>query len=99
MKIQIDRELKTLQGTPLKEGETVLTLRAVCCGALLLNATKTSGKEKARRYNLAKRIHLHEPGTEIALSADEIALIKKLANEYPQPLIVGQTWEMLDPVE
>jgi hypothetical protein len=60
-----------------------------------------SGEEKLKRYMLAQKIEIDarnsKPDTE--LTADEIALLKRLVAKAYGPLIVGQAWKMIDPAE
>jgi len=96
MKIQMNQELKRLDGVPLKDGENVVALKKPCVEALLgiyPDETGLSGEDKLLRWRLAQRI---DKGGEVELAAENIALIKKLVAKAYGPLIVGQVWELLE---
>ncbi len=54
-----------------------------------------SGEEKVKRWLLAVRIEATSE-IDLDLTVEEIALIKRLVGKAYGPLIVGQTWEMLE---
>ena len=75
----------------------LLTLAVIAENALLQaysDEQNLSGEEKIKRYALARKI-ADNPKTD--LSAEEIALLKKLIAKSYNPLITGQSWHMLDP--
>jgi hypothetical protein len=51
-------------------------------------------REKVRRYALAVKLH---DKSDVTLSADEIALLKRLIGKGYPPVVAGQAWMMLDP--
>lgn len=101
MRIDFNRELKTLDGRILKDvidgEERNAILKMVCINALLANSEddkKIDGEEKLKRYELAKKIAgANEP---LKLRSEEVALIKKLVGKVFGTLIVGQTFQMLE---
>lgn len=102
MLIDFDQTFLTLDGVKITDvsdkGEISLTLGRVVANALLAiteEEARLSGEEKVKRYELAKRVL---SGT-ASLKAEEIAEIKKIVGVHYTPLIVGQAWKMLDPVE
>jgi hypothetical protein len=102
MKIDFSQELQDLDGVSLKvmkgEQEVPFILAKVCVDALMAtyqDELALSGEEKLKRFDLATIIYAsREP---VDLQAENIALIKKLVAKGYGPLIVGQTWKMLDP--
>lgn len=75
------------------------TLRAICVDALLNQyeaERNLSGEEKMTRFNLAVRITNED---EPELRSEEVTLIKKVVAMMYGPLVMGQTWNMLDPQE
>jgi hypothetical protein len=77
--------------------EVASTLKNCAIEALSANFQQegpVSGEEKARRWLLATRIYSN-PG-DIDLTSEEISLIKRLIGMAYVPLVVGQTWEMLE---
>ena len=100
MAIDFTRPMTTLDGKPFKDPSgqiTDVTLAVIAENALLQaysDETNLSGEDKIKRYTLARKI-ADNPKTE--LSAEEIALLKKLIAKSYNPLITGQSWKMLDP--
>lgn len=91
--------IKTIDGTEMrKEDKSILTINEVTQNALLASypdEQNLSGEEKVRRWVLAMKIDRQRKNPD--LTADEIALIKKLIAKAYNPLIVGQSWSLLDP--
>ena len=95
MKINFNQPIHNIQGEDIKD----LTLKSISVEALLATFSdeqSLSGEEKAKRYLLATRIYADSEGLD--LTVEEIAKIKQLIGKGYGPLIVGQTWEMLDPI-
>jgi len=82
----------------LEERGKALTLKDLCCSVLIRTSAeeekKLEGKEKRKRYKLAKKIH---DSNEIELMEEEILLLKERIAETSNSLITGQAWEWLDP--
>ena len=95
MKIEFNRELKTLDGESMKMNDKPLTLRSASVEALLIPKQGDSGTDKAKSYALAMKIH--QSNGQVDLTIDEAAELKKRIGENMTPLVVGQAWEMLDP--
>jgi len=94
MKIRLDRKFKDMDGGIVKEGQKEIDLGHVCKTALLVSSQeKIEGQEKYDRYVIATKIGEF---VECDLSTDEISKIKKLIGEIWNPLIVGQSWDMLE---
>lgn len=96
MKIRFDETMKDLDGKAIKGEGGELTLKSICCNALTVifqDEQGLSGEEKAKRGLLAMRIYAN---TEIDLTVEEVALIKKLIGKAYGPLIVAQAWNMLE---
>lgn len=101
MKIDFSKVLLDLKGEPLMEGappnEKPITLSSILCTALLAqypDEQSLSGKEKAKRFQIALKI---VDGGEQDVSVDDVAEMKKLIGKGFGPLIVGRAYEMLDP--
>lgn len=76
--------------------ENVATLGGVCIGALLgvyADEQSLSGDEKFKRYKLAERI---SAGGEQDVSAEEVALLKKLIGKNWPPAVLGPAYEALE---
>lgn len=88
-----------LDGKPMqKDDKTTLSLEEVATTALLSSypdEQNLDGVEKNKRFWLAKKIH--DQRKDPVLTADEIALIKRLIAKAYNPLVVGQAWTILDP--
>ena len=110
MKIDVTQNLKQLDGSPLTQatarcpecGQTtesrILILRRVVVDALMAQRQdqELSGGQKVRRYAIATQIHNEDAPD---LKVEDVALIKKLVGEVYGPLVVGQAWAMLDPID
>lgn len=93
MKRDFSPEL-TFKGKPVKEGDAILTLRAVSMGVLLMTDEQgISPEEKFKRFKLAERIG--DDGMQ-EVTAEEIALIKRLIGRSCQPIVVGPAYELLE---
>ena len=90
----VDIDGKTAMRT---EQDKVLLLRTVCVSALLNPVEdKTTGEQKFKDFKLAERI---EDNDLIDLAAEEITHLKELVGKRFAPLIVGRSYEILDPSE
>ena len=100
MAIDFTQPITTLDGHPFKDPSgqvSDITLAVIAENALLQaysDETNLSGEDKIKRYTLARKI---EDNKKVDLSAEEIALLKKLIAKSYNPLITGQSWHMLDP--
>lgn len=77
------------------------TLGTLCVEVLSMAQDQVSGKEKIRRYEMAKRIMEQESaGQPVEINDADLKLLKKLigASRYA-PLIVGQAFGILGPPE
>lgn len=97
--INFDAQLFDLDNNPIvgPDGKNI-TLGKISADSLLMlsdDDRAMTGEEKVARYELAKRV-LH--GT-LALKAEEIAKLKSTIGKHYAPIIVGQAWKLLDPVE
>jgi len=100
MALDFTQPITTLDGKPFKDPSgqvSDITLAVIAENALLQaysDETNLSGEDKIKRYTLARKI---EDNKKVDLSAEEIALLKKLIAKSYNPLITGQSWHMLDP--
>jgi len=96
--IEFSTAITDLAGQPLKEGETIATVRSVTVNALqalFADEQNLAGGEKVHRALLAQRIYdAKEP---LALKVEDVALIKKLVGKAYGPLVVMRAWAVLDP--
>lgn len=98
--LDFTQPLHQLNGEPFTGADgkpTPVTLGTISETALLtLGADEAAlpGEDRVKRFVLAQRIH---GATDAVLTADEIALIKKMIAKNFGPLFVGQAWMMLDP--
>jgi hypothetical protein len=86
-----------------KPGDAPATLGTICEKALTAQYSdemdRNTGKElitpeeKYQRWKLASKLD----GKNVALSPEEITLLKKLVGKAYGPAIVGPVWTMLDP--
>lgn len=106
MKIKPYIEIEDMDGQPMpdsvKEDAKNFTLKTACVNALYAqfeDEKGLSGEEKIKRYNLAEKIYAAKDKEEVDLKAEEITLLKNLIGKAYGALIVGRTYELLDPVE
>lgn len=87
-----------LEGEPPADGEkderAAITLKAVACNALMMvdPQEKMGGEEKVKRYALAVRI----VDGETEFKTEDVALVKKVIGEAYPPMIVGQSYALLE---
>jgi len=95
-RVDVTQPLLSFTGEPIQANGKPLTLRNACCNVLgaTFDGEKLEGKDKVARYALAQRIH-----SELSpfLTAEEIALLKKLLDVGYGVLVVGAAWTILDP--
>ena len=86
----LDREIKGEEGVPI-------TLRLVSMNALCLafeDERNLGGEEKLKRWELALRIK--NSSESVQVTAEELALIKKVVAKAYAPLVSGQAWKLLE---
>ena len=96
MKLNIDQVLSGLDGAPLTaDGDQPLTLKVVVANALLQPQQEDPQVQGLayRLYTLAQTIHA---GEQVELEAADIDLIKKRLERVYPPIVVGQSWNMLE---
>lgn len=88
---------KDLDGSQIESNGKALSLRIVAISALqgvYEDEARLPADEKIKRHNLAVKIHADNV---VSLTAEDVALIKQLINKaYPSPLVVAQSWAMLE---
>ena len=94
--------IKMLDGTVMRIGDAekgkALTLADVAENALLADyrdEANIDGVEKLKRWTLARKIE--ETKLSVALSAEDIALIKRLVGKAYNPLVYGEMVQAIDP--
>ena len=103
MKIDVSKELRTLDGQTMKDNDGQGNAVDATVKMALLNAVLSPDKDdtpikKLEKGELARKIFKAE--NEVDLTAEEIALCKKRVGEvFPSPLVVLQVTEILDPKE
>jgi len=102
MKINVTTVLKAFNGTPHKdfaEGRTTendLTLKTAIVNSLtaIFNDEKPNGEESFKRGQLAHRVY--NSNSDIELTAENIADIKRLVGKYYGPAIVFAAYTILE---
>ena len=87
---------KTFDGTPIVQDEKPLTLQRVSINALMTpmdDEKNLGGEDKFARYKLASRINATSV---VEVTAEEIAMLKKLIGKVYAPIIVGPAFEALE---
>ena len=101
----IMRELDT--GAPIpdaqastKDKNVPLTLKAVAYRALLaqFQDEPADGERSYRRYKVASKILDAEDPTEVELTTEEVADLKKLIGKGWSPVVVGCAWDEIESV-
>lgn len=98
-RIDFGTPIRNLDGSIVPQSTTdpsPVTLGTVIEQALIANnlpGDAPDGPEKARRYEIAKKVHAKND----ALAAEEIALIKKVVGLAYGPLVIGRVTEVIDP--
>lgn len=98
MKVNLDHVFKLLDGKPIKNENADFTMRAACINCLTVNIKgegRITGDEKVKRAELAARIFA--AGPEIDLKKEEVKVLKELIAILGSPLVVKQSWDILDP--
>lgn len=92
-KIKLNTEIKNINNEPIKEGDKIITLGDIVRNAVLSPGDKDKADDKVKKFELAVRC----VADTVELTAEETTLIKDcIGNMYP-PLIVGRSFEILDP--
>lgn len=98
MKINMNIPVLTLDGNPMKnENGSEVTVKGLVVNAVLgifRGEENLSGEEKITRWKLATAIHKAEE--EVALTPEDIVLIKKLVALMYGPNVVGPIWMMFE---
>lgn len=97
MKINFNQTIKQLgKDEPLfkPNSKEPFSLKDAAIEALLVPEENQAGEEKVKRYLIATRIYANPDGVDFTV--EEIATIKKVIGKGYGPLIVGQTWELLE---
>ncbi len=102
MRIDVTQELVGFDGGVIREkgdngtSPIPMTLRSACCTALMATTPSEQnlgGDAKLQRYMLAQKLHNEES---VAISIEELALIKKLVGEVFIINVVGAVWKLLE---
>ena len=96
MQVDFSRAITDLEGAEIEDGGKTVTLSRIACNALLAmrqDDKNLTGEEKAKRYGLAVKL---VDAADCEVSAEDIALIKRLIGEVYPPIFVGRAWELLE---
>ncbi len=97
MKVALDTEITTLDGTVVKmPQDKSMTVGLACIEALLgtyKDEESLSGKDKYARYGLVRRI---SKGGAQSFNSEDIVTLKALAAKAWGPLVMGQVWDALE---
>jgi len=97
MKIKLDQKIMSVDGIKAlsnQETKCDMTLKDVCINSILQPEKDDTGIQKMEAYELF--VKLRNCQTEIELTAEEIAQIKKKIGLIYMPLILGQAFNMLE---
>lgn len=99
MVIRTQMPMRSLDGEiHLKDNEEKeMTLGSCLIAACLAGDQQDVGAtEKYRRWKLAEKIQLCHP---CEISIEDVAYLKTLVGKVFSPLVMGQIWDILDPIE
>ena len=101
MEVKMNQILKTLEGKPITDPNHLkgLSLGDICIIVLQAqfeDEKNLAADKKIERWNLAQRIH---GNVNVDLKAEEITLLKELVGKGWGVTVVGQAYDMLDPVK
>lgn len=98
MVVAIDAKMRNMDGSVIPDTKgNEATLKGVVVEALLAqfeDERQLSGEDKLKRYQLAMKVNESEGVCE--MTAEEIALVKKLIGKAYGPLVSGQAWTILE---
>jgi len=104
MKVNLKYVFKDLNGDPMtlkqkrdgKDVDVPMELGDICMKSLMMidPGEKIGSEEKYERAELAYKIWKKD---EITLSLEEIGLLKRLIGEKASPIVVKQSWDILEP--
>src|SRR5688572_22305761 len=97
MRRDFSQPLHNLDGSEAKDAsEKVITFASTTLTALLNQAQgeQMTAELKTRRYQLAMKINKNP--SKVDLTIEELALAKDCVGKFHGPLVVGQTYEMLE---
>lgn len=97
MKLNLNTELKTIQGAPIvDETQKQMTAGGVMFSSLVASGhqdDKLDGSAKFKRYELAKTVYV---GGEMNISTEEVILIKKVVGMYMPIQVVGAIYNFIE---
>ena len=99
MKIDFSAEILDLNGASIQDGDKTLLLSAVACTALLNNyqdEQSLTGETKVKRFRLAQAAASSKV---IDLPVEDIAELKRLIAKAFGPLIVGRSFDLIEPLD
>lgn len=99
MLINVNTELKGLDGTPIKERDEILNFGDIALVSLNANFEdeKIEFKEKTNRFVLMTKIYnSKESFKPLEITVEEASLLKKLIGKLWIPLIVGRCIEIIE---
>ncbi len=98
MLVAIDTALRDFDGEAINDTKgKPATVRGACIEALLAvfqDEQNLSGEEKLKRFQLALKVKESQPVADFTV--EELSLMKKLVGKAYAPLIVGQTYTILE---
>ena len=82
-----------MDGKPVKDedGKT-MTIKIVCIRALNQLFREDTGEAKFKKFMAATKVANGDP-----LTAEEVTLAKEAIGKLFAPIVVGQSWRVLDP--
>lgn len=97
MRKDFSKSFINLDGSEAKDGNNKPITFASTTLTALLNPPqdeRLTAEQKTRRYQMATKINKNP--SKVDLTIEELALIKECVGKFHGPLVVGQTYEMLE---
>jgi len=96
MKVKIETALTGIDGVETLKGDKgrPLTIKDIIVNSVLTPLQDDDEKKKFEKYEIFKKVR--DAKSEVELSIEQIALIKKSIGKIQPPLIMGQCFEILE---
>lgn len=95
MKVNLFAPLLDMKGKPVFNGANPVNLKDICSDALGNHAEPgMTGTQKLNNFSLGMKIAA--AGSEIELTAEELATIKDVVGKSYSPLVVGRLNELIE---
>lgn len=97
MMVDFEEAIRDVKGQPVKVDNETMTIGSCCVAALqqMFQNEDPPAETKVKRFKLAVRIA--QATAPMALSNDDVSVIKLVVGKFWNPIVVGRVFEALDP--